>query len=120
MVRRWFEFVSKGNFVITLAACTILQLLELIPQVATQTVPKRAAIEIWHNQGVINLSGSFFWNKGSHTFEGTYELILAYFFNMFAPSKLNIYGNAQGFGMFNLLDDLIFSSYYNVFILDNK
>ena len=48
--------------------------LELITQVATQTVPNRAAmIKIWHNQSVINLNGSFFQNKGSHTFEGTYS-----------------------------------------------
>ena len=52
------------------SSCTILQFLELITQVATQTVPNRAAIiEIWHNQSVINLKGSFFRNKGSHAFE---------------------------------------------------
>ena len=48
------------------SSCTILQFLELITQVATQRVPNRAAIiEICQNQSVINLNGSFFWNKGS-------------------------------------------------------
>ena len=52
----------------------ILQLLELITQEATQKVLYRATlIEIWHNQGVIILNGSFFLNKGSHAFEGTYS-----------------------------------------------
>ena len=47
------------------SSCTILQFLELITQVATQTVPYRAAIiDIWHNQSVINLNGSFFRNFG--------------------------------------------------------
>ena len=37
------------------SSCTILQFLELITQVATQTIPTQAAIiKIWHNQRVIN------------------------------------------------------------------
>ena len=39
------------------SSCTILQFLELITQVATQTVPNRAAkIEIWHNLCVMAVS----------------------------------------------------------------
>ena len=59
------------------------------------------------------MNGSFFRNKGSHTFEGTYsrEYFLAYFFNVFAPSRWSIYGNAQGIGMF-MHDDSIVNSYF--------
>ena len=47
------------------SSCTILQFLEFITQVTTQTVPNRAAIiEIWHNRSVIDLNGSFFGIKG--------------------------------------------------------
>ena len=56
------------------SSCMILQLLELITQEVTQKVLYRATlIEIWHNQGVIILNESFFRNKGSHAFEGTYS-----------------------------------------------
>ena len=36
---------------------------------------------------------------------------------MFAPSKVSIDGNTQGFGMSNPLDDLIVNSHFDVFTL---
>ena len=41
--RMWCEFVSKGNFEISLAA-RVCNFLELITKVATDTIPNRAAI----------------------------------------------------------------------------
>ena len=73
------------------SSCRILQFLELITQVATQTVPYRASIiEIWLNQSVIKLKGSFFRNKGLHTFESTYSwgYFLQYIFLQSVFTKL--------------------------------
>ena len=92
--------------------------MELITQVATQR------IEIWHNQSVLNLNGSFFRNKGSHTFEGTYIAedtflnISSTCLHQVSLASIVMPKVRQGFGMFKLLDDLIVNSYFNVFILN--
>ena len=51
----------KSNFANYCSSCMLLQFLELITQVATETVPNRAAIiKMWQNESIIDLNGSFF------------------------------------------------------------